>query len=77
MISLEKGDLSYGLKYITKYLKKLMPDNFKSLVSHWQDNKGRFQLFSDTSKQQQAQQLYQIQDGTPKLIFHVSKKSPL
>ena len=40
----------------------------KPLVLHLLDNKGRFQLFSDTSKTAADSALYQIQNGTPKFI---------
>ena len=38
------------------------------------DNKGRFHLFSDTSKFAMGHALYQIQNGKPKLIAYVSKR---
>ena len=40
------------------------------------DRKGRFFLYSDTSKFATGSVLYQVQDGKPKLIAYVSKKMP-
>ena len=40
------------------------------------DKKGRFQLYSDTSKFAMGSALYQIQNGKPKLIAYVSKRLP-
>ena len=38
------------------------------------DKKGRFQLYSDTSKIATGSALYQIQNDKPKLIAYVSKR---
>ena len=43
---------------------------------HLPDNKGRFHLYSDTSKYAAGSTLYQIQNGKPKLIAYVSKRLP-
>ena len=40
------------------------------------DNKGRFHLYSDTSKFVTGSALYQIQNGKPKLIAYASEKLP-
>ena len=40
------------------------------------DKKGRFQLYSDTSKFATGSALYQIQNGNPKLIAYASKRLP-
>ena len=40
------------------------------------DRKGRFLLYSDTSKHTTGTTLYQVQDGKPKLIAYVSKRMP-
>ena len=40
------------------------------------DNKGRFHLYSDTSKYATGSALYQIQNGKPRLIAYVSKRLP-
>ena len=40
------------------------------------DRKGRFLLYSDTSKLATGSTLYQVQDGKPKLIAYVSKRMP-
>ena len=45
-------------------------------VLHLPDNKGRFHLYSDTSKYDMGNALYQIQKGKPKLITYVSKRLP-
>ena len=38
------------------------------------DKRGRFNLYSDTSKHATGSTLYQVQDGSPKLIAYVSKR---
>ena len=48
----------------------------KSPVLHLPDNKGRFHLYSDTSKFVTGSALYQIQNGKPKLIAHTSRRLP-
>ena len=48
----------------------------KPPVLHVPDNKGRFHLYSDTSKFATGSALYQIQNGKPKLIAHTSKMLP-
>ena len=48
----------------------------KPLVLHWPDSKGRFHLYSDTSKFATGSALYQIQNGKPKLITYTSKRLP-
>ena len=40
------------------------------------DRKGRFLLYSDTSKLATGSALYQVQEGKPKLIAYVSKRMP-
>ena len=40
------------------------------------DKKGRFLLYSDTSKLANGSALYQVQDGKPNLIAYVSKRMP-
>ena len=40
------------------------------------DSKGRFHLYSDTSKYATGSALYQIQNGKPKLIAYASKRLP-
>ena len=40
------------------------------------DKRGRFLLYSDTSKYATGSALYQVQDGKPKLIGYVSKRMP-
>ena len=48
----------------------------KPPVLHLPDKKGRFQLYSDTSKFAMGSALYQIQNSKPKLIVYVSKRMP-
>ena len=45
-------------------------------VLHLPDNKGKFHLYSDTSKFATGSALYQIQNGKPKLIAYASKRLP-
>ena len=40
------------------------------------DNKGRFHLYSDTSKDTTGSALYQIQNGKPNLIAYANKRMP-
>ena len=40
------------------------------------DKRGRFLLYSDTSKYTTGSALYQVQNGKPKLIAYVSKRMP-
>ena len=40
------------------------------------DSKGRFHLYTDTSKYAPCSVLHQIQNGKPKLIAYVSKRLP-
>ena len=46
----------------------------KPPVLHLPDGKGRFHLYSDTSKHVMGSAMYQIQNGKPKLIAYVSKR---
>ena len=46
----------------------------KTPILHLLDRKGRFQLYSDTSKFATGSTLYQIQIGKPKLIAYASKR---
>ena len=48
----------------------------KHLVLTMPDRKGRFLLYSDTSKLATGSTLYQAQDGKPKLIAYTSKRMP-
>ena len=48
----------------------------KPPVLHMPDKIGRFQLYSDTSKYAMGSNLYQIQNGKPKLITYASKRLP-
>ena len=46
----------------------------KPPILHLPDNTGRFQLFSHISKMEAGSALYQIQNGTPKLIGYSSRQ---
>ena len=48
----------------------------KPPILHLPDGKGRFHLYSDTSKYATGSALYQIQNGKPKLIAYASKRLP-
>ena len=48
----------------------------KPPILHLSDSKGRFHLYSDTSKFATGSVLYQIQNGKPKLIAYASKRLP-
>ena len=48
----------------------------KPPIFHLPDNKGRFHLYSDMSKHATGNNLYQIQNGKPKLIAYASKRFP-
>ena len=45
-------------------------------ILHMPKHRGRFHLYSDTSKFTMGSALYQIQNGKPKLIAYVSKRLP-
>ena len=47
----------------------------KPPVLHMPDRRGRFLLYSDTSKRATGSALYQAQDGKPKLIVYASKRN--
>ena len=48
----------------------------KPPILHLPDGKGRFHLYSDTSKNATRSAVYQIQNGKPKLIAYASKRLP-
>ena len=48
----------------------------KPSILHLPDGKGRFHLYSDTSKYATGSALYQIQNGKPKLVAYASKRLP-
>ena len=48
----------------------------KPPILHLPDEKGRFHLYSNTSKYATGSALYQIQNGKPKLIAYASKRLP-
>ena len=48
----------------------------KPPILHLPDIKGRFHLYSDTSKYATGSTMYQIQNGKPKLIAYASKRLP-
>ena len=57
-------------------MKKLNTVWGKPPVLHMPNTTGRFHLYSDTSKFATGSALYQIQNGTPKLIMYTSKLLP-
>ena len=48
----------------------------KPPVLSMSDKRGRFTLYSDTSKHASGSAMYQVQDGSPKLIAYASKRMP-
>ena len=48
----------------------------KPPLLHLPGSKGRFHLYSDTSKHPMGSALYQIQNGKPRLIAYISKRLP-
>ena len=66
------------------YWGKEQQDSFKEIkhrlmkppVFHMPNKRGRFHLYSDTSKFVTGSTLYQIQNGKPKLITYASKGFP-
>ena len=46
----------------------------KTPVLSMPDKRGRFPLYSDTSKYATGSALYQVQDGKPKLVAYMSKR---
>ena len=91
-VSMFCPELQKLLKPIYKLTKKDKPflwgkeqqDAFEEIKSRTQnppvlsmtDRKGRFILYSDTSKIATGSALYQFQDGKPRLIAYVSKRMP-
>ena len=57
-------------------MKKIKSRLQKPPILHLPDGKGRFLLYSDTSKYATGSALYQIQNGKPKLIAYASKRLP-
>ena len=57
-------------------MKKIKSRLQKPPILHLPDGKGRFHLYSDTSKYATGSALYQIQNGKPKLIAYASKRLP-
>ena len=55
---------------------EIKTDLSKWLVLHLPDHKGRFHLYSDTSKFATGSVLYQIQNGKLKFIAYASKGLP-
>ena len=66
-------DNSYGEKNKRYLLWKSKNRLVKPLVLHLPDSKGRFHLYSDTSKFVMGSALYQIQNGKPNLKAYASK----
>ena len=59
-----------------KAFEKINSRWLKQPVLSMPDKRGRFLLYSDTSKYATGSLLYQVQDGKPKLIAFTSKRMP-
>ena len=70
-----KGRQLYGENNNRQHLRK-SKEGYKNLVLHLPDSRGRFHLYSDTSKFATGSALYQIQNGKPQLIAYASKRLP-
>ena len=57
-----------------KAFDKIKSRLLKPLVLSMADKRGRFLLYSDTSKYATGSALYQVQNGKPKLIAYASEK---
>ena len=65
-----------GRQFIWGQGQQVAFEEIKNRLQKVPDKKGRFQLYSDTSKFATGSALYQIQNGKPKLIAYVSKRLP-
>ena len=59
-----------------KAFDKIKSRLLKPPVLNMPDKRGRFLLYSDTSKYAICSALYQVQNGKPKLIAYMSKRMP-
>ena len=75
MIELVNLDNSYGRR-TKKAFEEIKSRLIKPPVLQLPDSKGRFHLYSDTSKFAMGSALYQIQNGKLKLIAYASKRLP-
>ena len=66
----------WGKEQQDAHLKKSRVECKNLQFSVCSDRKGRFILYSDTSKLVTGSILYQLQDGKPRLIAYVSKRMP-
>ena len=76
MIKQEKVDPWYRLKCIMMLLKKKKTRLLNPLLLHLSDNRGRFWLFSDTTKIATGLALYQFQNDTTILAGFQIKRLP-
>ena len=76
MIWQEKVDHSYRPKCIKMFFQEIKNRLLNPPILHLPDYRGRFHLFSDTSKIAACSALYQIQNGTHKSIGYASKRLP-
>ena len=60
----------------TTVFKEMKSKLQRPLVLHLPDSRGRFHLYSDTSKFATGCALYQIQNGKPKVIVYSNKRLP-
>ena len=63
-------------KFDQEAFEKINSKLLKPPVLHLQDNRGRFQLFSDTCRTAAGSAIYWTQNGTPKLIGYSNKRLP-
>ena len=59
-----------------KVFEDIKPRLQKPPVLSMPDKRGRFILYSNTSKHATGSALYQVQDGSPRLIAYMSKRMP-
>ena len=76
MTRLEKVDNLYAEMNNRQPSRKSEVGYKNLLLLHLPDSRGRFHLYSDTSKFATGSALYQIQNGKPKLIAYASKRLP-
>ena len=67
---------SFGEMNSKEHLKKSKRGYLAQLVLSMPEKRGRFLLYSDTSKHATGSALYQVQNGKPKLIAYASKRMP-
>ena len=71
-----KGRLFTWGREQQEVLKEIKQRLIKAPILHMSNHKGRFHLYSDTSKFAARNALYQIQNGKPRLVAYASKWLP-